>query len=68
MIVKSVEHGIDIQDIEDDRRVIGTCHFCKAKIHAESDTAYGDTAYEYGGMWACEDCKDEFLKQFKIGG
>lgn len=50
----------------DDRKPIAKCHYCKRDIKGESDNFYADEAYVYDGIWCCEDCKDEFLKMFKV--
>ena len=66
MTLKRWEHGQDIQDVEDTRRTIAKCSFCKNDIKVGNEEAYGDEAYYHDGLWACEDCKDKFLKQFQI--
>ena len=67
MILKHYEHGQDIQDVSDTRRVVAKCSFCKSEIKAGNDDFYGDEAYFFDGTWACEDCKDDFLRMFRVG-
>lgn len=68
MIIKHYEHGQDIQDIEDTRRTIAKCSFCKEDIKAGNDDLMGDDFYFDSGTYACEDCKDKFLDMFKVKG
>jgi len=51
---------------EDSRKTIAKCSFCKSEIKAGNDEFYGDEAYYDHGTWACENCKDDFLKMFRI--
>jgi hypothetical protein len=51
---------------EDSRKTIAKCSFCKSEIKAGNDEFYGDEAYYDHGTWACGDCKDDFLKMFRI--
>lgn len=66
MTLKRWEHGQDIQDVEDTRRTIAKCSFCKAEIKAGNEDLYGDDAFYHDGMWSCEDCKDKFLQVFRV--
>lgn len=52
---------------EDDRKTIAQCSFCGRDIKGESEHFYADEAYFDHGTWACEDCKDKFLEQFRVG-
>lgn len=63
----SYQHPNWKEEQEDDRKVIAKCHYCKCDIHGESEKFYADEAYQYDGIWCCENCTSEFLKQFKVG-
>lgn len=52
---------------EDSRKTIAKCSFCKREIKAGNDEYYGDEAYFDHGTWACEECKDDFLRMFRVG-
>lgn len=67
MMLKHYEHGQDIQTLEDTRKVVTKCSFCKCDIKAENEDFYGDEAYYFNKIWACEDCKDRFLQEFRVG-
>lgn len=51
---------------EETRKPIAYCHFCGEPIYGADASHYADEAYYDGSIWFCEDCKDDYLKQFKI--
>ena len=50
----------------DDRKPIAHCSYCNKELKGESENFYADEFFYYDGVWACEDCKDEFLRMFRI--
>ncbi len=48
-----------IEPPEDKRKVVGRCDFCHGPIY-EDDVIYSSCDFE-----ACEDCKDDFLLEYR---
>ena len=48
------------------RKQLAECFYCKCQIFGADFDHYADDAYFDGRTWFCEDCKDEYLEQFRI--
>ena len=54
------------EEKEDTRRIMAYCSFCGREIKAGNEDFYGDEAYFDHGAWSCENCKEIFLKTFRV--